>query len=65
MQSVIRLDVARAPTVEARDAQQFARAVSVRWPKKVLASLPESTRGTMTTREVVRDVIKPRTAAVC
>ena len=27
MQSVIRLDAARAPTVEARDAQQFARAV--------------------------------------
>ena len=62
MQAVISLDAARAPTVEARDAQQFARAVSVSWLKKFLASLPESTRRTMTTREVVRDVIKPRTA---
>ncbi len=43
MQAVISLDAARAPTVEARDAQQFARAVSVRWLKKFLASLPEST----------------------
>ena len=63
MQSVIRLDAARAPTVEARDAQQFARAVSVRFLKAFLASLPEATRRTITTAEVVRDVIKPRTAA--
>jgi hypothetical protein len=63
MQAVIRLDAARAPTGEAREAQQLARAVSVRWPKAFLASLPEAKRRTMTTAEVVRDVIKPCTAA--
>ncbi len=63
MQACICLDVARAPTVEARDAQQFVRAVSLRWLKKFFASLPEATRRTMTTAEVVRDEIKPRTAA--
>ncbi len=37
--------------------------MSVRLLKAFLASLPEATRRTMTTAEVVRDVIKPRTAA--
>ena len=63
MQSVIRLDAARAPTGEARFAQQIARDVSERWLKAFLASLPEATRRTMTIDEVVRDVIKSRTAA--